>query len=336
MNWEFENIKYIYWLLLVPLLLWRLLFLFRWKKEKIDAFADKKLQQKIFGKINVKHFLQNNLLIILAFIFMVLGLMNVLIGSEKKEIKREGTDLVFVIDVSNSMNTQDVAPSRMEKAKKIIENILDKLGGDRVGIVIFAGQAYSVMPLSNDYAAAKLYLDGIDTQMITAQGTNIADAVGEASAMLSQKTQASKSIILISDGETHEGNVDRAISTANKNDVVIYSVGIGTTEGGPIPMTNENGYSDYKKDENGNIVLSKLVNSSLTETANETGGKYFNGNDASFTSSNILKALSTLNKREISKSFAYDSQQYFQFFVGFALIIVLLVTLTNYKNDFNI
>ncbi|MDR2122819.1 MAG: VWA domain-containing protein [Flavobacteriaceae bacterium] len=337
MSWEFEEISYLYLLFLVPFLVWRMLYLYRWKKSKINQFADRSLQTRIFGHLSLSKFIKDNIWMIIIFILLVFGLANLLGGIEKKEVKREGIDIAFVIDVSASMNAEDILPSRMEKAKKVAGDIMAKLGGDRVGIVIFAGQAYLVMPLSNDYGAAELYLNGLSTSLITAQGTNIAEAVVEASNMLSHISNTSKAIVLISDGETHKGEVDKAIDIADKNDITIFSIGMGTPQGAPIPVTYESGYSEYKKDENGDIVLTKLENSSLKQLAMGTKGAYFYGeNPSGEVAKQVFNSLSTLNKKEQSVSYTYDSKQYFQFFTGLALSILIIVSLTNYKQDFNV
>ncbi|MGM5631732.1 VWA domain-containing protein [Apibacter raozihei] len=337
MNWELEKTSYLYLLLLLPFLIWRVLYLYKWKKSAVNKFADSEMQKRIFGNINFSAFIRDNILVIISFFMIVLGLVNWLGGMEKKQVKREGIDMVFVIDVSNSMNAEDVIPSRMEKAKKIVSDLITKLGGDRVGIVIFAGQAYSVMPLSNDYGAAELYLSGVDTNLISAQGTNIADAVLEASNMLSNIANTSKAIILVSDGETHKGEVNKAVNTANKNDITIFSVGIGTPQGAPIPVQDGGGYTSYKKDEEGNVVLTRLVDTSLKNLAFETKGAYFYGGGPSEQiTKEIFDEMSKLGKKEQSLSYTYDSKQYFQFFIGIALLLLIIISLTNYKRDFNV
>ncbi|MDR1876589.1 MAG: VWA domain-containing protein [Flavobacteriaceae bacterium] len=337
MNWEFEKISYLYLLVLIPFLVWRMLYLYGWKRSKITRFADSSLQERIFGNINLQGFIRDNIWIIIAFILIVLSLANLLGGVEKKEVKREGIDIVFVIDVSTSMNAEDVLPSRIEKARKIIGDIIAKLGGDRVGMVVFAGHAYSVMPLSNDYGAAEIYLSGVDTKLITAQGTNIANAVQEASNMLSHISNTSKAIVLVSDGESHKGEVDKALAMADKNEITIFSVGMGTPQGAPIPVTHQNGYSEYKKDENGDIVLTRLEDSSLKQLAIGTKGAYFyGGNPTGEVTRQLFNSLSTLNKKEQSINYTNDSKQYFQFSIGVALMILIIVSLTNYRRDFNV
>jgi Ca-activated chloride channel homolog len=335
MNWQFEKISYFYLLLFIPFLLWRLVYLIKWKKSKINQFAEPDFQKMIFGKINFSKFILSNIGIIIAYILMIFGLANFLGETDKKEVKNEGNDLVFVIDVSKSMDAEDVAPSRLEKAKKIVSDLLSKLGGDRVGIVAFAGNAYPVMPLSRDYGVAELYLNGIDTNFITTQGTNIADAVFEASTMLSQTSNTSKVILIISDGEAHEGEVKQAITMAKKNKISIFSVGVGTTQGAPIPLFYETKYSEYKKDENGDIVLTKLQDSSLKKLAIGTGGKYFYG---SYKTKDVVrklfKSMSVLDKNNQSVSINYNARQYFHYFIGAALLVIFIVSLTNYKRDF--
>ncbi len=337
MNWEFEKISYLYLLFLLPFLAWRILYVYRWRQTRRNQFADSSLQKRIFGNIKLSGFLRDNSWILLVFTLMVFGLVNLLGGIEKKEVKREGIDMVFVIDVSNSMNAEDILPSRMEKAKKIIGDIISRLGGDRVGMVVFAGQAYSVMPLSNDYGAAELYLRGVDTRLITAQGTNIADAVQEASRMLSHVSNTSKAIVLISDGEAHQGEVDKAVDTANKDDITIFSIGIGTPRGAPIPVSYESGYSEYKKDENGDVVLTRLQDNSLKQLASGTKGAYFyGGNPTEEVVKQVFNTLSSLQKKEQSTSFTYDSKQYFQIFTGLALLILVIISFASYKRNFDV
>ncbi|MCO6564598.1 MAG: VWA domain-containing protein [Apibacter sp.] len=335
MNWQFEKISYFYLLLFIPFLFWRLLYIIKWKKSKINQFAEPNFQKMIFGKLNFSKFILSNIGIIIAYILMIFGLANLLGRPYKKEVKSEGIDLVFVIDFSKSMNAEDVAPSRMEKAKKIIRDFLSKLGGDRVGIVAFAGNAYPIMPLTRDYNVAELYLNGIDTNFITTQGTNIADAVLEASTMLSQTSNTSKVMFIISDGEAHEGEVKRAITVAKKNKISIFSVGIGTTQGAPIPLFYEGNYSEYKKDENGDIVLTKLQDSSLKQLAEGTGGKYFYGGyNTKDVVIKLFKSFSTLERNNQSVSINYDIKQYFNYFIGAAFLVIFIVSLTNYKRDF--
>ncbi len=337
MDWQLEKISYLYLLLLLPLLAWRMGYLYRWKQTRITRFADSPMRKRILGSVNLSRFLMNNIWMLLVFILMVLALVNLLGGVEKKEVKRQGIDMVFVIDVSNSMNATDIPPSRMEKAKKIISEIISKLGGDRVGIVVFAGQAYSVMPLSNDYGAAELYLRGVDTRLLSAQGTNIADAVLEASHMLSKISHTSKAIILVSDGEAHQGEVNKAVKTANNENITIFSIGIGTPQGTPIPITHEDGYSEYKKDENGDIILTQLEDSSLKQLAAGTQGAYFYGGNSTETIiKQVFNTLSSLQKKEQATSFTYDAKPYFQIFIGLALLILICISLISYKRDFDV
>ncbi|TWP29906.1 VWA domain-containing protein [Apibacter muscae] len=337
MGWEFEKTSYFYLLLIIPVLIGRILYLHQCKTKSINRWVEPKLRQRILGKVNLKKFIIDNVLIIFAVLSLMVGLVNVLGGIEKKEIKREGIDVVFVIDVSKSMDAQDIIPSRIEKAKKILDDILNGLDGGRVGIVIFAGHSYSVMPLSNDYAAAELYLNSVDTGLITQQGTNIADAILETSKMLSDVSNTSKAIVLVSDGEIHEGELNSSIQAAKEEKITIFSIGIGTTQGAPIPMHTTGNDLDFKKDRNGEIVLTKLDDNSLKKLASETGGAYFHGDySSSEISKEVLKSIDSLKKKEQSSSYTYDHKQYFQIFISIALILLIIVSLTNYKNDFNI
>jgi len=332
----FDEIKYGLLLLLLPLLLFRLIYLIRWKLSTIKIFSDDKFQSILFGKYSTKKLIINNILIILAIFFLIIGLMDFLSGFEKTSVKREGIDIVFAIDLSNSMNAKDVVPSRLEKAKIIVSDVLNKLGGDRVGVVIFAGDAFTILPLTNDYQAVKSSLNNLETTLISSQGTHLETAISEASLSLKMQNSASKSIVLLSDGEDNTEGKGNASDIANDNDITVFSIGIGTSKGSPIPETNKGMEIGYVLDDDGNVVISKREDKIITDIANESGGKYIYGDNSTETVNSLFAAFSKLKKNKFGEKQSYNAKHHFQWFLGLALFLLLIFSFLNLKNDFDL
>ena len=257
MNWEFGNYRY-FGLLLVLLMAAYLLWDFsKWRKKKRDFFAESRFQKHIFGEksrfsgVLVLCYVMSFLLLILSFVDIV--------KNEKTEmsVEKASSDVIFLVDVSNSMNSNDIEPSRLEQAKLILNKTLNQLGEERVGIVVFAGEARTMMPLTTDYSSVDIYLENLSSDLIKRQGTDFLLAMEETEKKLKKGESGLKKVILISDGEDNEGNHDAAVNLAQKNNIAVTSVGIGTEEGGVIPELQFDIYQDYKKDEDRNTVITK-------------------------------------------------------------------------------
>ena len=338
MNWEFGNYRY-FGLLLVLLLAVYLLWDFsKWKKKKRDFFAESRFQKHIFGeKPRFSGVL--TLFYVLSFLLLILSFVDIVMN-EKTEmsVEQASSDVIFLVDVSNSMNSNDIEPSRLEQAKLILNKTLNQLGEERVGIVVFAGEARTMMPLTTDYSSVDIYLENLSSDLIKRQGTDFLLAMEETEKKLKKGTSGLKKVVLISDGEDNEGNHDAAVNLAQKNNIAVTSVGIGTEEGGTIPELQFDIYQDYKKDEDGNTVITKRETQALKTISEKTGGVYIDGNSVEKAANEIIKDIKSNQKDggKASKISILNKEHYYQWFLTGALVLLLLIYFLNPRRDLNI
>jgi Ca-activated chloride channel family protein len=267
-------------------------------------------------------------LLLAASSFIILGLANPEVGTRLEEVKQEGVDLFIALDVSLSMKAEDLKPNRLEKAKFEIRNLIARLAGDRVGLIVFAGEAFTQFPLTTDYGAANLFLDVVDTDVVPTPGTAIGAAIERALESFSFDEATTKVLIIITDGENTEGNALDAAREAAKKDVLIYTVGFGSSVGSPIPVYNADGQqTDFKRDSQGNVVVTRLDEASLEEIASIGKGKYFRATNSQDELEEIYKSINALQKREFGVKQFTDFEQRFQYFLGAALLLLIGETL---------
>jgi len=319
----------IIWLLALGIIVLLSVNVYRWRERIKKTFADKHLQPFVFPMVSSRKFGIKIMLSCAAIALIIVALMDPLLGEKEVEVKREGIDIVFVLDLSSSMNTQDIMPSRLEKSTKFIADMLDQLGGDRTGLVVFAANSYTISPLTNDYAAIKSYLGNVNTELISSQGTDYENAINEAAKMLKNSANQSKLIVVISDGEDNENSTKQAIEIAKENNIHIVSVGVGTEKGGPIPMYYNGYQEDYKMDDSGNTVISRLESENLTKLAQQTNGTYIQLNSIKESISDLAFYKTRLSKNEISTSTTKDMNHIFQWFLGFAILLLFIELLTS-------
>jgi Ca-activated chloride channel family protein len=261
----------------------------------------------------------------LAVLGLVLALARPQFGTKLRTVKREGLDVVIALDVSLSMLAEDIKPNRLEKAKHEIGTFIDQLQGDRIGLVAFAGRAFVQCPLTLDYGAAKMILDSMTPDLIPVPGTAVAEAIRKAAEAFVGQERKHKVLILITDGEDHGGDPLEAAKAASREGVVVYTVGIGSVQGVPIPVVDERGDpSGFKKDRSGSVVTTKLDEITLEKIALETGGKYHRGTPGESELDKIHEDLSQMEKKNLaSKEFA----QYEERFQGVLLVTFVLLAL---------
>jgi Ca-activated chloride channel family protein len=332
MNWaKPENII---WLIFLPLFVGLAFYVFNWRKNAKSTFADRHLISKIFPFNSDFRFWLSIILISLTILFGVLALMDPLFGEEKIKVKREGIDIVYALDLSSSMNVEDVAPSRLEKAKRIISQSIQNLGGDRVGLIVFAADAYSISPLTNDYGAIQSYINSANSNLISQQGTNFSDVLQKAEEMFGNSPTTGKLLVILTDGEDNESSVSKASGLAKENNIHLAVLGIGTQNGGPIP--NQPGdFEEYKMDRNGETVISKLDESSMKSLVGSTSGIYLRVNQTDTAVKNLHIYLNSLDKKTQDTSFSSDKKHVFQWFLALALIFIFIDTLTTEHKLFN-
>ena len=262
--------------------------------------------------------------LILAFGFLVIGLVNPKIGTKSETVKREGIDIVFAVDVSKSMLCEDVAPSRLEKTKQIVSQIINQLVGDRIGIVAYAGSAFPVLPITTDYGVAKMFLQSMNPSMVSSQGTSLDEAIKLSSTYFDDDKKTSKLLILISDGEDHSEGASDVAEEASKLGLKIITIGIGTAKGGPIPLKENGRVLSFKRDQNNAVVVTKLNEESLKIISKNTKGGYVNGNNTKEVLEYVKNALDNIEKTEFEAQQFTDYNSQFQWFLGIAFFLLLL------------
>jgi len=322
---RFEHPEYLYWLLIIPILIAVYVTIRIINKKRFSKFADSKFIELLAPLTSNS---RSNIKFILSLLVISLGILsiaNLQSGSKMEEVKREGIDLFFCIDISNSMNAEDIAPNRLERSKQAINNIINKLNGDRVGIIVFAGNAYVQLPITTDYSAAKMFLSTINTDLIPTQGTEIGSAINLASKSFGTN-ENNKAIVVISDGEDHEnGDAIKAVQEAAKLGIKIYTIGMGLEDGAPIPTYNKYGKrTGYKKDKNGNIVITKLDDNMLRQIAEIGDGIYRRASNSNVGLDEIYEEINKSDKSEIEAKVFSDYEDQFQWFLGAAIILLII------------
>jgi Ca-activated chloride channel family protein len=321
---ELDESKYLYLLFIVPVV--ALLFLYNqyWKRKKQREFGDLALVKKLSPESSVfKPFLKL-VVLLLAMVGIILGLVNPKIGTKMETVKREGIDIVFAMDVSKSMLAEDVAPSRLEKSKQIVSQIINQLGNDRIGIVAYAGSAFPVLPITTDYGVAKMFLQSINTDIVSSQGTSLDEAIKLSATYFDEKSKTSKLLIMISDGEDHSEGAESAAEEANKLGMKIITIGVGTENGSTIPLRRNGVIESFKRDNNNEVVITKLNKDGLTSIAKATKGGYVDGNNTKAVLDYVKNALDNIQKTEFESTQMADFQSQFQWFLGFAFALLFL------------
>ena len=322
--YQLEDTTYFYYLAIVVLLLLLFISVAFWKRKKQKIFADHDLLEKLSPESSVFKSILKMLVVALALASLVVALVNPKMGTKMKTIKREGVDIVFALDVSKSMLAEDIAPNRLDKSKQIISKIIDKLGSDRVGIIIYAGNAYPLLPITTDQAAAKMFLQNADPDVVSSQGTAINEALKLAKTFYDDDEQTNRYLFIVSDGEDHEENVSYIADEATKEGIKIYTIGVGTPEGGPIPLKRGNTLIGYKKDREGEVVITRLNDNTLQQIANDGDGKYMFGNNTVKTVEFIDELLLKADKKEFETKQFSDFKDQFQWFIGIVLFLLIL------------
>ncbi len=291
----------------------------------LEKFADKKLQRILLPDFSgIKNWFKTGL-ILFALILLIFAAANPQVGTRVQEVKQTGIDVFIALDVSRSMLAQDIKPDRLDQAKFQISSLINKLRGDRIGLVIFAGDAFVQFPLTTDYSAANLFLSAVDVNSVPQQGTAIASAINLAVKSFDYKTSTQRVIVIITDGEDHEGDIMQAVAGAKEKGIKIYTIGLGLTTGVPIPVYNDQGQQvDYKKDENGNIVLTRLDDETLKKIAASGDGKYFQASTYDDYLDRIYNDLSSLEKSEFGVRKVTDYEDRFYYFLAPAIILLLI------------
>lgn len=335
MEWYLGNYWYVLLLLLLPLLAVLMVRYLKWKKKRRELFADSRFHDQLFEKKSgfTKFFPALYLLGTLFLIFSIIDLLN---GSEVVKTNQRLNNVIFLLDVSNSMNAEDIQPSRLTEAKNLMVGTMQKMKNDKVGIVIFAGEANSIMPLTTDYNSAETYIDAIETSSMQIQGTDFLKAIRVAADKFKNVAKGSRKVILLSDGEDNEGNDGAAIQLAKREGITINSVGIGSDEGAPVPEYVFGQLMGYKTDMNGQTVISKRQTGALRKMAETTGGTYIDGNNINEAPERIIDALARNAASSETLVKSQNANHYYQYFLAVSIFFFMLIYLFNPKRDLNV
>ncbi len=333
---KFENPYLLFLLILIPFILVFYWYVFGKRKKAMDVFG----QDKLIKKLSFTNTLLQKLkamLIAISLVFIVLALARPQFGTKMVEVKRRGSDVVMCVDLSNSMLAEDVKPSRLERAKLILAELIQQLEGNKIGIIAFAGTAFWQCPLTLDITGVKLFMQMMSTSLIPIGGTSIGDAIRLAVKGLEKTTEKSKTIVLITDGEDHKSDPLGVAEIAAKDRIKIFTLGIGNKNGEPIPMKDENGkFIGYKKDKNGNVVMSKMDEATLTKIAEITGGEYFDASSGQLDIIRLLDAIKGLEKSRLSSNLNRQYEDRFQYVLFFAVLLLIIeyfIGVTKKKNQ---
>jgi Ca-activated chloride channel family protein len=321
---KFEHTVYFYAFGAIPLLLLLVLWYFVSRRLKLKRLGDPELVKKLIPYASRRKRVIKVVLFLLGFSSLILALCNLQTGSKLTEVKREGADIIICLDVSNSMLAQDLSPNRLTRAKLALEKMIDMLEGDRLGLVIFAGEAYVQLPITTDYSAAKMFLESIGPGMVPVQGTNLGDAIRKASESFSNDEGKNRAIILITDGENHEPDAIEAAIEADKKGIMINTIGIGSQNGVPIPLVENGTVRGYRKDKQGQTVVTRLNADILKAIAGKANGVYVQASQADLGLGAVLDKIGELDKAQLESKMYTDYEDQFQWFLGLALILFFI------------
>lgn len=320
---RFGNSEYLWGLLIIPLLA----IIFAWsriaRKRALKKFGRPEILQDLMPFSSQSRPVLKFVVLMLALAFFIVGLARPQFGSKLKTEKREGVELVIALDVSNSMMAEDIQPNRLERAKRAIARLIDRLQDDKIGLIVFAGDAYTQLPITSDYNSAKLFLNSVNTQIVPKQGTAIGAAIDLAHNSFSPSGEANKAIIVITDGENHEDDAVSSAENAFDDGIIVHTIGMGLPSGSPIPVLR-NGRTDYMKDRDGNVVVTKLNEQMLEQIAVAGEGIYVRANNAQVGLNALFDEINEMEKQEMeTRTFSeYDDQ--FQYFFAVGLFLLLL------------
>jgi Ca-activated chloride channel family protein len=315
----------LWWLFLLGPLMFFFFWISIWSKNRrLDRFGESSLLSSLITELSSVNTAIKYMLWRLAAAFLVLALINPQLGSKMAEAKVKGIDIIVALDVSNSMMAEDLSPNRLVSANRAISKMLEKLQGDRVGIIVFAGQAFVQLPITSDYAAGKLFLSTIDTDVVPVQGTDIGAAIDLSMKSFSEERPAQKAIVIITDGENHEADAVVAAQEAAEKGIRVFTIGMGSPDGTPIPQYNGETRTGFKKDQEGNIVVTKLNEQMLREIAKAGNGTYIRASNAEVGLEPLLAELNQIEKTDMGTVAYAEYEDRFQLFLALALFCLVL------------
>jgi Ca-activated chloride channel family protein len=318
---EFGNPEYLHLAYLIPLLIALFLFLRYRRKKVLKKYGDRKVVQELMPEVSQSRPVIKFVVMLLALSFVIIALARPRFGAKLEKVKQEGREIIIALDVSNSMLAEDIKPNRLERAKRAIAQLTDRMKNDKVGMIVFAGDAYTQVPITSDYAAAKLFLSAVNTDMVSKQGTAIGKAIELAMNSFTPNEEASKALLIITDGENHIQDPVPVAENAAEQGIRVFTIGMGLPEGAPVP--DKNSPAKYLQ-EGGSTVISKLDEQTLRGIAKAGEGTYIRANNIRTGVNAVFDEISELEKTEMEQKVFTEYNEKFQYFAGIALLLLLL------------
>lgn len=317
---RFENPAFLYLLIIIPVIIVIRLLEMRKRKLKLKKFGDLSLLKQLMPDVSSSRKSLKFWLMIAALALLIVMLARPQMGTKISQEKRKGIEVIISLDISNSMRAEDVVPSRLDKSKMLVENMVDNFTNDKVGLVVFAGDAFIQLPITSDYVSAKMFLQNTDPSLIATQGTDLAGAIELSSKSFTQQDKVGRAILIITDGEDHEGGAIEAAEKARKNGIMVFVLGVGSTKGSPVP----DGNGGYMKDNSGQEVISALNEEMCKQVAQAGGGAYIHVDNTSLAQRQLNDELTKLQKGDISSVVYSEYDEQFQA-VGILVLILLII-----------
>lgn len=317
---RFENPAFLYLLIIIPVIIVMRLLEMRKRKLKLKKFGDLSLLKQLMPDVSSSRKSLKFWLMVAALALLIVMLARPQMGTKISQEKRKGIEVIISLDISNSMRAEDVVPSRLDKSKMLVENMVDNFTNDKVGLVVFAGDAFIQLPITSDYVSAKMFLQNTDPSLIATQGTDLAGAIELSSKSFTQQDKVGRAILIITDGEDHEGGAIETAEKARKNGIRVFVLGVGSTKGSPVP----DGNGGYMKDNSGQEVISALNEEMCKQVAQAGGGAYIHVDNTSLAQRQLNDELTKLQKGDISSVVYSEYDEQFQA-VGILVLILLII-----------
>jgi len=321
--YELESISWSWMFLLIVLISIFFIIDRAWKYRTQKSFFSKTNLERLSPNISDIKPILKIISVIVGVSMLIIALINPKIGTKIETFQRLGVDIVFAIDVSKSMLAEDISPSRMDKSKQLVGQVINNLGGDRIGIVAYAGKAFPQLPLTTDYSSAKMFLQNMNTDMLSSQGTAIDEAIRLSSTYFDKDESTERILFIVSDGEDHNDLTYDMAEIAAKNNITIYSIGVGTEKGSPIPIKKNGIVMSYKKDINGDVVITKLNKTYLENISDKTGGKFIEGSITNDVVQEVIQILENTEKKEFDTQKFSEFEDQFQWFIFLGFIFIV-------------
>lgn len=320
---QFSNPKLLYLLAIVPVIILLFWLNARRKRKLLNEFGDPSIIQELMPEYSRNRPVVKLVFLLIAVSFFILGIAGPEFGTKLQQKKHRGVEIIIALDVSNSMLAEDIQPSRLERAKQAISKMVDNLENDRIGLIVFAGEAYTQLPITSDYISAKMFLQNISTNSVPVQGTAIGAAINLAARSFTADFKGDKAIILITDGENHDDDALGAAKAAAEKGIVVHTIGVGLPQGAPIPVDGS-GQKNYLKDSQGNVVISKLDETMLNQISGAGNGLYVRANNTQVGLNTVFDKIKKMSKAEYESKVYAEYENQFQWPIGIAMVFLVL------------